>query len=287
LLPIQVVKTIREMQDIAERLRSEGKKIAVVPTMGYLHGGHASLIERARQSADVVITTIFINPKQFALGEDLSRYPRDFDRDQIVAGDAGTDIIFFPDKKEMYPQEFNSAVEIEGVSKILEGAFRPTHYRGVTTVVAKLFNITKPHIAVFGQKDAQQAFIIKKMVRDLNFDVEIIVAPIVREADGLAMSSRNIYLNETERKNALVLSRSLRYVSDQILQGERSVSILRKEMLNIIQSGEPMGIDYIAFVDPATFSEIGNIEGTEILVLLAVRFGSTRLIDNSLIPISR
>lgn len=275
------------MQDISERFRCEGRKIAVVPTMGYLHRGHASLIERARSLADVVITTIFVNPTQFAPNEDLSRYPRDIDHDKIVASDAVADIIFFPDTEEMYTNEFKSTVEVEGVSKILEGAFRPTHYRGVTTVVAKIINITKPHIAVFGQKDAQQAFIIKKMVRDLNYDIDIIIAPIVREADGLAMSSRNIYLSEAERKNALVLSRSLKKASDQILQGERSIELLRAEIQSIIQSGQPASIDYIAFVNPMTFMEIENIEVQNILILLAVRFGSTRLIDNSLISINK
>ena len=216
MLSIQIVKTIREMQDVAERFRCEGKNIAVVPTMGYLHRGHASLIELARSRADVVITTIFVNPTQFAPNEDFNRYPRDFDHDKKIAADAGADIIFYPEIAEMYPQEFDSKVEVEGASKILEGAFRPTHFQGVTTVVAKLFHITKPHIAIFGQKDAQQAFIIQKMVKDLNFDIDIIIAPIVREEDGLALSSRNVYLNETERKNALVLYRSLQHAAQRI-----------------------------------------------------------------------
>jgi pantoate--beta-alanine ligase len=274
------------MQGISERLRCEGKKIAVVPTMGYLHRGHASLIERARSIADIVITTIFVNPIQFGPNEDFSRYPRDFEHDKTIAGDAGTDIIFLPDAAEMYPKGFNCIVEVEGASKILEGAFRPRHFRGVTTVVSKLFHITKPHIAVFGQKDAQQAFIIRNMARDLNFDIDIVIAPIVREADGLALSSRNVYLNETERKNALVLSRSLSNTAERIQQGERSVELLKKEMQYIIKSGNPTHIDYIAFVNPATFSEIEQVVPPNILILLAVRFGSTRLIDNSLISIT-
>lgn len=285
-LPVQILKTIREMQEVSEKFRCEGKKIAVVPTMGYLHNGHTSLIERASSFADIVITTIFVNPTQFGPNEDFTRYPRDFEHDKAVAHTAGSDIIFYPDAEEIYPTGFSSIVEVEGASNILEGVFRPKYFRGVTTVVAKLLNITKPHIAVFGQKDAQQAFLIRKMVRDLNFDVDIIIAPIVREADGLAMSSRNMYLNETERKSALVLFCSLQHAAERIQQGERSIALLRKEMLNIIQSGAPTQIDYIAFVNPTTFSETEHLNQPEILVALAVRFGTTRLIDNSLIPIT-
>jgi pantoate--beta-alanine ligase len=284
--PVRILKTIREMQGVSEKLRCEGKKIAVVPTMGYLHQGHASLIERASSLAYIVITTIFVNPAQFGPNEDFKRYPRDFEHDKAVAHAAGSDIIFYPDAEEMYPNGYDSIVEVEKASSILEGKFRPKHFRGVTTVVAKLLNITKPHIAVFGQKDAQQAFIIRKLVKDLNFDIDIVIAPIVREADGLAMSSRNIYLNKTERKNALVLFHSLQYAEKQIHQGERSIASLRKEMLNIIQLGVPTQIDYIAFINPDTFSEMENIDRPEILIALAVRFGSTRLIDNLLIPVT-
>jgi pantoate--beta-alanine ligase len=284
-MPVQILKTIREMQEVSEKFRREGKKIAVVPTMGYLHNGHTSLIECACSFSDIVIITIFVNPTQFGPNEDFTRYPRDFEHDKSVAHAAGSDIIFYPDAEEIYPMGFSSIVEVEGVSNILEGAFRPKHFRGVTTVVAKLLNITKPHIAVFGQKDAQQAFLIRKMVRDFNFDVDIIIAPIVREADGLAMSSRNIYLNETERKSALVLFRSLQHAAERIREGERSVALLRKEMLKIIQSGAPTQIDYIAFVNPATFSETEHLNQPEILLALAVRFGATRLIDNFLVPI--
>jgi len=285
-IPVRILKTIRETQDVSEKLRCDGKKIAVIPTMGYLHQGHASLIERASSLADIVITTIFVNPTQFGPNEDYTRYPRDLENDKAVAGAAGSNIIFFPDAGEMYPDGFDSIVEVEEASNILEGKFRPKHFRGVTTVVAKLLNITKPHIVIFGQKDAQQAFIIQKMIKDLNFDIEIVIAPIVRETDGLALSSRNIYLNETERKNASVLFRSLKYAEKQIKHGERSITLLRKEMLKIIQSGTPTQIDYIAFIDPVTFSETENINQPEILAALAVRFGSTRLIDNILVSIT-
>jgi pantoate--beta-alanine ligase len=284
--PIRIIKTIREMQGVSEKFRREGKIIAVVPTMGYLHNGHASLIERASSLADIVITTIFVNPTQFSPNEDFKRYPRDFEHDKVVAQTAGSDIIFSPETEEMYPAGFSTFVEVESGSKILEGAFRPTHFRGVTTVVAKLLNITKPHIAIFGQKDAQQAFLIRTMMNDLDFDIDIVIASIVREPDGLAMSSRNVYLNETERKNALVLFRSLQHAEKRIRQGECSIAELRKEMLNIIQFGAPTKIDYVAFVDPATFSETEQLSQPEILVALAVRFGNTRLIDNFLIPIT-
>lgn len=268
-LSVQILKTIGEMQEASKRFHRERKKIALVPTMGYLHRGHASLIERARSLADIVITTIFVNPIQFGPNEDFTRYPRDFEHDRSIASEAGTDIIFYPDATEMYPNGFNCIVEVEAVSNVLEGAFRPKHFRGVTTVVTKLFNITKPHVAIFGQKDAQQAFIIRKMVKELNFDIDIVVAPIVREADGLAMSSRNVYLNEIERRNALALSRSLQYVAERIRQREHTVVLLREEMQSIIQSGSPTQIDYIAFVNPNTFAEIEHLEPPEILVLLA------------------
>lgn len=282
---LKILKTIQEMHEVSEKFRYEGKKIALVPTMGCLHKGHASLIERARSLADIVITTIFVNPTQFGPNEDFARYPRDFEHDKAVARTAGSDIIFSPNTDEIYPAGFSSLVEVEGVSNILEGAFRPKHFRGVTTIVAKLLNLTKPHAAIFGQKDAQQAFLIRKMVRDLNFDVDIILAPIVREPDGLAMSSRNIYLNEVERKNALVLFHSLQHAAERIQRGERSATLLRKEIRDILQSGSPTKIDYISFVDPASFSETDSFDSSEILIALAVRFGTTRLIDNFLVPI--
>lgn len=273
------------MQETAERLRLEGKKIAVVPTMGYLHRGHTSLIERARELADIVVTTIFVNPMQFAPSEDFKRYPRDFERDQKLAYEAGSDILFVPQALEMYPQGFTTCVEVERISKILEGKFRPVHFRGVTTVVAKFFNIVKPHVAIFGQKDIQQSFIIQTMVKDLNYDISIIIAPIVREADGLAMSSRNVYLTETERKNAIVLFNSLQYASERVRAGERNVLTLRSKMEHLIQRGNPSQIDYIAFIKPSTFEEVEKIEAPEVLVALAVRFGTTRLIDNVRISI--
>lgn len=284
---LRVVTAILEMQEISDRLRREGRRIAVVPTMGYLHRGHTSLIERARTLADVIVTTIFVNPTQFAPDEDFEQYPRDFTHDQKLAAEAGADIIFAPEAREMYPAGFSTNVEVERVSKILEGEFRPTHFRGVTTVVTKLFHIVKPHVALFGQKDAQQAFIIQKMARDLNIDASIVVAPIVREPDGLALSSRNVYLSENERKYALVLFKALQHASERIRAGERKCPELRSEMEHLIWTGKPRQIDYIAFINPANFEEIETINPPEVLIALAARFGSTRLIDNIQVTIEK
>lgn len=273
------------MQAWSEQTRMSGKRIGVVPTMGYLHAGHTSLMERTRRQSDAVITTVFVNPTQFGPGEDYERYPRDFEHDRALAARAGTDVLFVPDVREMYPEGYATYVEVEQVSRMLEGKFRPTHFRGVTTVVLKLLHITKPHLAVFGQKDAQQAFIVRKMVRELNLDVAIDVAPIVREPDGLAMSSRNVYLSPSERARATVLFRSLQLAEQRIQAGERSVESVRTAMLNLIASGNPTQVDYVAFVRPETFQEIHEIEPPAVLALLAVRFGSTRLIDNMLINV--
>jgi len=283
---MQVIRHITEMQALAQSLRKQGKRIGVVPTMGYLHEGHVSLIKLAREKNDVVITTLFVNPTQFGPDEDFERYPRNFERDQEVADQAGTDVLFSPESNEMYPAGYATIVEVEGVSSILEGKFRPTHFRGVTTVVAKLLSITKPHEAVFGGKDAQQAFLIRRMVKDLNLDVQILVAPTVRELDGLALSSRNAYLTQDERSRATALYRSLQYAEKRVSQGERSATRLRSEMAEILSRSQPTKVDYVAFVDPKPFKEVELAEPPSVLVALAVWFGSTRLIDNMLIPIS-
>jgi pantoate--beta-alanine ligase len=283
---MRIISKVKEMQKVADELRKEGKIIGVVPTMGYLHEGHLSLIRLAKEKSDVVITTIFVNPLQFAPNEDYDRYPRDFERDVKLAQSAGCDIIFHPSVEEMYPQNFLTYVEVDKLTKVLEGEFRPTHFRGVTTVVAKLFNITKPHIAVFGQKDAQQALIIKQMVRDLNFDIEIIVAPIVREPDGLAMSSRNVYLSDSERKDATVLYESLKLAEKLIENGERNSKNIILKMEELIKSKPTAKIDYIAIVEPETLEKVETLsEGKEYLIALAVRIGSTRLIDNTIVKI--
>lgn len=283
---MQIIHRSSEMQSLAESLRSRGNRIGVVPTMGYLHEGHLSLVRLARTLCDTVIVTLFVNPTQFGPNEDLERYPRDFERDQRLASLAGSDILFSPVAEDMYPDGYTTVVEVEGVSAILEGKFRPAHFRGVTTVVAKLLNITKPHVAVFGQKDAQQAFLIQKMARDLNFDVRIHVGPTVREHDGLALSSRNVYLDPNERSRATALFRSLKHAEALIQRGERSLERVRAEVADLLSEARPSKVDYIAFVKPDSFNEVESLEPPSVLVALAVWFGSTRLIDNMLIPIS-
>ena len=280
---MQIVTSVRQMQALADSLRADGKRIGVVPTMGYLHAGHLSLIQLARERSDRVITTLFVNPTQFAPGEDLERYPRDFSRDQELAAQAGTDVLFAPQTNEMYPPGYSTYVAVEKVSSILEGKFRPTHFRGVATIVTKLFNITKPHVAVFGQKDAQQAFLIRKLAGDLNFDLEILIAPTVREQDGLALSSRNSYLGGQERSRAVALYRSLKRAESLIAGGERSAAAVRAGMMEILSAAQPTAIDYVAFIRPDSFTEVETLTPPSVLVALAVRFSSTRLIDNMII----
>jgi pantoate--beta-alanine ligase len=278
---MKTINSIAEMQHLADELRAGGKRIGLVPTMGYLHEGHMSLVDEAKKRSDVVVMSIYVNPTQFAQGEDLTTYPRDLARDERMAGSRGVDVVFAPSDKEMYPEEHLAFVEVEKAARILEGEFRPTHFRGVATVVAKLFNIVKPHSAVFGQKDAQQAFIINKMVKDLNFDVRIVIAPIVREPDGLALSSRNVYLSETERREATVLYRSLKLAESMAGSGEKDLARIRGEMLKLITTESGGKIDYISFVNPDNFErveEAGSL--SRVLALFAVRFGKTRLIDN-------
>ena len=262
--------------------RSNGKdiKIGFVPTMGYLHSGHMSLIKRAKQENDLVVVSVFVNPTQFAPGEDLESYPRDIEKDYKNSVEAGADIIFNPESSEMYSEESSTFVTVEGdITGKLCGRSRPTHFKGVTTVVAKLFNIVKPTNAYFGQKDAQQVAVIEKMVRDLNFDIDIIACELVREEDGLAMSSRNIYLSEEERAQALVLSKSLFKVKDMFLSGERNTSILKDFLLSSINTSNLADIEYIEVLDAKNLCEI-DIIYRKTLVALAVRFGNTRLIDN-------
>lgn len=284
-MPVQLVERVRDMQLQAERWRQEGKLIGLVPTMGYLHEGHLSLIRIARQRADVVVTSIFVNPTQFAPHEDYARYPRDLPRDMALAAQAGCDVMFHPTVAEMYPEGHLTYVEVEKITGVLCGRSRPTHFRGVTTVVAKLFNIVKPHIAVFGQKDAQQALVVRRMAQDLNFDLEIVVAPIVREADGLAMSSRNFYLSPEERKQAVVLYKALQRASELVAAGERSAGRLREEMRAVIETAPAARIDYLAIVDAGTLEELEQLRG-QVLIALAVFIGTTRLIDNTVVEVA-
>ena len=267
------------MQRTAETLRVQGKRIGLVPTMGFLHQGHLTLIGVAKEHSDVVITSVFVNPTQFGPSEDFTRYPRNLERDTQLAYEAGTDYIFAPPTESMYPSGYHTFVEVERITEVLEGKSRPGHFRGVATVVAKLFNIIHPHVAVFGQKDAQQVVVVRQMLRDLNFDTELIVSPTVRETDGLAMSSRNAYLSKEERSQATVLYKSLKVAADLIRAGERSSSTVIEQMKALITKNSTGIVDYISIADAGTLEELPSCKGS-VLVSLAVRFGGTRLIDN-------
>ena len=254
----------------------------LVPTMGYLHAGHLALVERARAENDRVAATIFVNPTQFAANEDLDHYPRNVDRDLALLERAGTDLVFIPTDQTMYPPQFQTSIVIEAVSKPLEGTTRPTHFQGVATVVAKLFNIAQPTRAYFGQKDAQQTVVIRQMVADLNFNLEVIICPTVREADGLAMSSRNTYLTPDQRAAAPVLYQALTQAEIAFTKGERNGSTLRQRIQETI-SREPLArIDYVSVADPLTLMELDNLN-QDALLSVAVFFGETRLIDNVMI----
>jgi pantoate--beta-alanine ligase len=269
------------MQPAALSYRGAGRRVGVVPTMGALHEGHLALIRRARQLCDIVITTIFVNPLQFGKSEDLSRYPRNLEKDVELASGAGAEIVFAPPNEDIYPVGFSTFVDVEGVTAPLEGRSRPGHFRGVTTVVAKLFQMTQPHVAVFGQKDAQQTVVIRKMVRDLNFPVELVIVPTVRESDGLAMSSRNVYLTPPQRSEAPVLYRALRHGEQMLRAGQRDCEAVRQSIRDIITSQSSGALDYVSVADGETLREADEAEpGCPLLLSLAVRFGSTRLIDN-------
>lgn len=286
---MKILKTILSTQKLSETFRLKGKTIGFVPTMGYLHEGHLSLIKTARKKADVVFASIFVNPLQFGPKEDYNKYPRDFKRDEKLCRDEGVDYIFYPDTKELYPKRFSTYVDIENMTDILEGQIRPGHFRGVTTVVLKLFNIVNPHFAVFGQKDAQQAAVIKKMTEELNLDIKIIISPTVREEDGLAMSSRNVYLSPEQRKDAPVLYRALTYAERKIKEGyNRDIDFLKHQMYKLIKSRQNVTkIDYISFNDSVTLETVKTFKNLKknnnLLISLAVRFGNTRLIDNIVI----
>jgi pantoate--beta-alanine ligase len=279
---MKIIRDVKGMQAVAERLYREGKTVGFVPTMGYFHEGHLSLMRIARKQADVVVASIYVNPTQFGPNEDLDKYPRDFERDETLAEKEGVDILFYPDDSEMYPEGYLTYVKVHEITEILCGASRPTHFQGVTTICAKLFHIIKPHFAVFGQKDYQQAVVIRRMVRDLNFDLEIVLGPIVREKDGLAMSSRNTYLSAEGRKSALALCESLRMAEKMIQKGERSSKVLIESIRKHIQSKPFTKIDYVSIVHPETLQPLNRIEDC-VVIVLAVFVGQTRLIDNAII----
>jgi pantoate--beta-alanine ligase len=279
---MKIINSAKEIQKYCNFLRTEGKTIGFVPTMGAFHEGHLSLMRQARKDNDVVVTSIFVNPTQFGPNEDYEAYPRDLDSDSKMASEVGVDVIFAPSTRDMYPKGYATFVHVEGITEKMCGASRPGHFRGVTTVVTKLFNLVKPHKAYFGQKDAQQCAVIKRMSEDMNFDIEIIIMPTVREADGLAMSSRNKYLNPEERKSALILINSLSLAEKLIKSGEVSASTLYQEMLSLINNEPLAKIDYISIVDAETLEARETIKG-KILIALAVYIGKTRLIDNVII----
>lgn len=283
---MEVITSVSEMQSRAAKLRSDGKVIGFVPTMGYFHEGHLSLMRRARSECDIVVVSIFVNPIQFVPGEDYERYPRDVERDLRMAEGVGVDIVFHPSVEEMYPEGYATYVNVEGLTEGLCGAFRPGHFRGVTTVVAKLFNIVMPHRAYFGEKDYQQLVVIKRMVRDLNFPIEIVPCPTVREEDGLAMSSRNVYLLPDERKAALSLSRGLMAAQKMFMSGERDAATLKRIVEEHLRSSELVRPQYVEVVDAETLEPIERVE-RDAVIAVAAFVGKARLIDNVVLRVPR
>lgn len=281
---MKIIHSIEEMRLYLLGVKKAGKTVGLVPTMGYLHEGHLTLMKRAKENCDLVVTSIFVNPTQFGVGEDYEQYPRDLKRDGALAEGVGVDVIFAPSTDEMYPKDYHTFVQVQALTAGLCGASRPTHFRGVTTVVTKLLLIIQPDYAYFGQKDAQQVTVIERMVEDLNIPVTIIRVPIVREEDGLAMSSRNVYLTPEERKEALVLSHSLIEAEALIKKGERKSEIIRKMIEQKIGESSRAQIDYVAIVDGKTLERIDLLSG-KVLIALAVKYSKARLLDNLLLEV--
>lgn len=279
---MEVAETIQSIRSLIKVARAEGKTIGFVPTMGALHIGHISLIEAAQKKCDYVVVSIFVNPTQFVPGEDFDKYPRPFEADLDVCNKAGVDVVFAPRPEQMYPEEKLTWVTVEKLTEPLCGQFRPGHFRGVTTVCCKLFNIVSPDIAFFGQKDAQQAIVIKRMVNDLNMPLEIVICPTIREPDGLAVSSRNKYLTEQQKKDATNIYKSLQECHHMIKNGVKSVPEIIAEMTKILQQVPSANIEYISIVDADTLENIDRISG-KILAAVAVKIGQARLIDNILV----
>ena len=276
------MKTIEDISDMKKAslvMRVEGKKIAFVPTMGYLHEGHLSLMKKGKEVGDVLIVSIFVNPTQFGKGEDLERYPRDIEKDIELCKGEGVDILFVPSTREIYPEGYQTYVEVEGVTKNLCGASRPGHFRGVATVVTKLFNIVRPHYAIFGEKDFQQLVTIKRLALDLDMDVDVIGMPIVRESDGLAMSSRNSYLTQEERGAAGSIYRALQRAKEMFDKGDSSAAVLLKEARSVLEISPLIEPEYVKLVHTETMEDVDRVDN-EALLAMAVRIGKTRLIDN-------
>jgi pantoate--beta-alanine ligase len=282
---MQIIRSPKKMQKICGELKGKGKTIGLVPTMGYLHEGHLSLVRIARKKSDVVVVSIFVNPTQFGPKEDFGKYPRDFRRDCLLLEKERCDFVFAPRIKDMYPKGYLSYVKVKEITERLEGVSRPEHFQGVTTIVAKLFNITRPDWAVFGQKDAQQAVVLRKMADDLDYGIKLAIAPTVREKNGLALSSRNKYLSPEERRQAAVLYQSLRQAKRSIAGGERNAAKIRERIRNLIKKQSLAILEYIAITDAHTLEPQKKLKG-EILISLAARFGKARLIDNIQIKIN-
>ena len=279
---MKVIEEIKQLRAVINQVRGLGSSIGFVPTMGYLHAGHLSLVKQAKADNDYVVVSIFVNPTQFGPNEDFAVYPRDIDRDSGLLAECGVDLLFVPPASEIYPDGYNTYVETYGITETLCGASRPGHFRGVTTVVSKLFNIVQPDRAYFGQKDAQQYAVIRRKAADLNFPIEIISCPIVREPDGLALSSRNTYLSVDEREQALALYEALKLAESLVASGERDSAVIRKQLYDTIARRKLARIEYIELVDAASLRPVAAVSG-DVLVALAVHFGKTRLIDNTVI----
>lgn len=281
---MKTIENITRMSTFAKMIKKEGKSIGFVPTMGYLHEGHLSLVKAAKKHTDIVIMSIFVNPIQFGPKEDFERYPRDLKHDEEMAREAGVDVIFSPSLKDMYPEGYATYVTVEKLTDSLCGESRPGHFRGVATVVTKLFNIVKPDVAYFGQKDMQQVMVIKKMVSDLNMGIEIKMMPVFREKDGLAMSSRNTYLSNADRRDAAVIYHAIRNAEMLIKNGERDAGKVIKSVEDMIRTRQSARIEYIKLVDTRQLKDVKTITG-EIALAVAVFFSGTRLIDNTIITV--
>ncbi|MGI6308786.1 MAG: pantoate--beta-alanine ligase [Dethiobacteria bacterium] len=281
---MQVIEDIAALQNLIREVKKKRLSIGLVPTMGFLHEGHLSLMRAAKAENDFIVTSIFVNPLQFGVGEDYAEYPRDLERDQKLAAATGCDLLFSPPVREMYPPGYATFVEVERLTDSLCGFSRPGHFRGVTTVVTKLFNLVCPDRAYFGQKDAQQAFVLKKMVVDLNMNLQLMIRPTVREADGLAMSSRNKYLTPEQRREAVVLFKSLKEAEEQIAGGKREPETIKETINQRISTAKEACLDYVEIVDTDELCPVSTIAG-KCLIAVAVRFGQTRLIDNVIVEV--
>lgn len=276
---MRIIQPVKEMQAFCDHRRMAGKTISLVPTMGYLHEGHLNLMREGKKRGDCLVVSIYVNPTQFGAGEDFEKYPRDIERDTGMAESAGVDVIFCPESSDMYPEHYQTFVNVETATQNLCGLSRPGHFRGVATVCCKLFNIVKPHVAIFGQKDFQQLAVIRRMVEDLNMGIEILGMPTVREADGLAMSSRNIYLQEKEREAALILSRSLLQAKKLYDDGQRDTAGILKVVTNTLKASPLVRLEYAKICDVVTLKDVTHL-GNAAVLALAARVGATRLIDN-------